>query len=553
MKWIKWILDSKIRLFMFFWLLLFVVYLPAWQAGFVSDFTGWLYDLRQSTFIEHINRSHFKVKSLYQFTQLVTWFFYQLFACNHFLWHCLHVTLHAVNVFLLFTISSTLFQQDNQSTFRLPLFAASILYCISPSLSEVIVWEASFHYLLGFFMLLAILRMLQLYLLTQRKLWLWLIFITYLLSTFSIELFYVTPFCVLGLILLQKSKAIIDPRKCKQTIRLIFLPQVALLFFHFVLVKINYGFWLPHIGAETVTDTDINILLSKPLKLIFHLLFLGRFFAQNFRDMVYLKCESYLFVLLFYTIILSIVLLGFKRLKSEGSNLLFLTFWSVLCVGLIIPLWFPQSYWVVYDRYAYFSMGLIFIVVSILLNSLLPRYVTPFLFVVFAMVNLLATYKVNKKWADTAKLTHQLMNSLPEQSSQKVLLLNMPHFMNGIYMIQANQHNEAQLIRNLLYQPQINYELIDVCANNIVSVNDGVHVKVLNDTMVQVILNQWGTWYWFEDRGATDYEHLYFSRKMHDNTYILTLKGNPKDYKLLYQVGNKWKEVQMSNKENEQY
>ena len=129
----------------------------------------------------------------------------------------------------------------------------------------------------------------------------------------------------------------------------------------------------------------------------------------------------------------------------------------------------------------------------------------------------------------------------------------MPHFMNGLFIIPANPQNEAQLIRNLLYRPKIDYELIDVCANNILSVNDGAHVTVINDSTLHIDLNQWGTWWWYNDLGATDMEHPYFSRKMKEYGYDLILKGNPNNYLLFYQVGNRWKEVDWTKKNIDQF
>lgn len=554
MQWLKWIYDSKIRLFSFFWLLLFVLYLPAWRAGFVSDFTGWLYDLQNSSFIDHINRTNFKVKSLYQFTQLVTWFFYQLFGINHFLWHCLHITLQAINISLLFTICSTLW--NNETKLKPVFLAACILYCVSPSLSEVIVWEASFHYLLGFLLLLLQLRCIQIFQITGRKKWISYALILFLLSSFSIELFYITAFCSIGLIIFQYRAVDFDKSKFQFSLLSIFLPQIALLLLHFALVKISFGHWLPHIGSDTISQTDWTIIWSKPFKLLFHLLFLGRFYSQEFRDKIYLFCELPISIMAFYGIIISSIFLLLKFSKQSLRSKLafvFLFSWCALSIGIIMPLWFPQNLWVLYDRYAYFSMGFIFLMICLLINWTLPKNIGRILFLAFTLANIFALYKVNKKWFVTEKLTHELMEGLPKKSDKKVLLLNMPHFMNGLYMLPANSQNEAQLIRNLLYQPKIKYELIDVCANNIMSVNDGAHVKVLNDSTVHIDLNQWATWFWFNDYGATDMEHPYFSRKMQEYGYNIILKGNPKDYLLLYQVGNQWKEVDWNKRDVDQF
>lgn len=554
MKWLKWIYDSKTRLFLSFWLLLFLIYLPAWRAGFVSDFTGWLYDLQNSTFAEHINRTHFKVKSLYQFTQLVTWFFYQLFGINHFLWHCLHISLQAINITLFFTVCSSLWNKETE--IKPIILAACFIYCISPNLSEVIVWEASFHYLLGFLLLLLQLRFIQLFQGTGHKKWIVYSLLLFLLSSFSIELFYITAFCSLALIIFHYQAVDRDKSKFQYSLLYLFLPQLGLLILHFVLVKISYGHWLPHIGSDTLRETAWNIIWSKPIKLLFHLLFLGRFYSQEFRDKIYLLCESYKVILAFYgsVIIALFLLLKFSKQSFRSkSAFVFLLVWCAISIGLILPLWFPQTLWVLYDRYAYFSMGLIFLMICLFIYWTLALRIGQLLLLIFAAANLFALYKVNRKWQLTEQLTDELMRGLPSESNKKVLLLNMPHFMNGVFMIPANHQNEAQLIRNMLYSPKINYELIDVCANNIMSVKDGAHVKVVNDTTVQVMLNQWETWFWFNDFGATDMDHPYFSRKMVDNGYMIILKGNVSDYSLLYQTGNQWKEVDWTIRDKDQY
>jgi len=557
MQWFKWIYDSKIRLFSFFWLLLFVLYLPTWRAGFVSDFTGWLYDIRYSSFTDHINRSHFQVKSLYQFTQLVTWFLYQIMGTNHFLWHCMHISLHALNVTLLYTLITALFTNEQNIGNRPAIFIAMLFFCFSPTLSEVIVWEASFHYLLGFLLFLSILRLVQLYQQNPSNKILWAIAALYFLSTFSIELFYITPLCVAALILFYNKNSALGGIKWPKKWVLIVAPQMLLLILHFVLVKINYGVWLPHISTGAITEIPNNILLSKPLKLIFHLLFFGRFYGQDFRDKVYWFCESYVVIGAFYVLVLATMVSIFKFSKadqSEKSALVLLFFWLSLCLALSIPLWFPQSFWVVYDRYAYFSMGLLFIACTLLCHRMLARWINIAFFILFSSANIFASYKVNKKWQVSAQLSHELISSLPIQEHKKIILLNIPQAMNGIFMITANQQNEAFIMRSLLYQPLPKNEIIEVFSYNINAITDGAHVRVLSDSTIHVSLNQWGTWWWYNDIGAVNYQNKHFKVNIDAwGGYDLMLKGNPNEYILLYQVGRQWKRVIWDYKGKEQY
>lgn len=545
--------KSNLFLFLFFWLLVFVLYLPAMYAGLVSDTTGWLQDIQQSSFADHINRVHFKVQSLYQFTQLVTWFFYQLFGTNAMLWHCLHVTFHAFNCVLLFRVASGILDKDKVPHARLIVYCGCILFCLMPSLSEVIVWEASFHYLLGLLLLLSILRLLQAYMAAPANDRLLLILWLYLLSTYSIELFYVTPFFIAGLLLFYYQAFPVTVRKVAPRL---LLPMLALLLLHFVQVKLAYGHWLPHISADVLNATSHRVLWAKPLKYMFHLLLLGRFYPQDIREKVYALCESYPLIIGFYGLLVLITAWGLSRWRRDDvkPGLLFL-YWSVLTMGLIVPLWFPQMFWVEYDRYGYFFTAFFFMLLSYVLFRIVNRRIAVVLLVLFGLANMLATYKVNKKWGNTAVMIDSLMKGLPVTSDQTVLLLNMPQCMNGLFMITGGHCNEAQTMHDVLYQPPLPYKLRDVCAYNILSVKDGAHVEVLNDSTLKVTLNQWGTWWWFDGMGAANYENEYYRVDMKDpgHYYELTLKGDPSAYKLLFQNGSSWQTVDMSRKNVEQY
>lgn len=547
--------KSNLFLFLFFWTLVFVLYWPARNAGFVSDTTGWLHDIQHSSFRDHINRTHFKVKSLYQFTQFVTWFFYQLFGTHAPLWHCLHISLHALNCLLLFRVAAAIFQQDKVKHAPAILFCGCILFCVMPSLSEVIVWEASFHYLLGLLLLLSILLLLQHYLAKGTRGRLLLILFLYLLSTYSIELFYVTPFFVAALLLFYYRTYPVMARKA--AFRL-FLPMLLLLLLHFVQVKLAYGHWLPHISAAVLTDTERRLLWAKPLKYLFHLLLLGRFYPQEPRNEIYKLCESYPLITGVYGLLLLLLFLAWClfRLRGDGvrAALLFAC-WSALTMALIVPLWFPQLFWVVYDRYSYFFTAFFFILLSYMLFRLLGPRIALVLLLLFGLANIFATYKVNKKWGDTAGMIDALMKGLPVTSDKIVLLLNLPQCMNGVFMICGGHYNEAKIIHDAIYPPAVNYELLDVCAYNILSVQDGAHVQVLNDSTVRVTLNQWGSWWWYNDMGAVSYENEHYRLDMKDYSryYELTLKGLQSQYLLLFQNGSSWKTVDWRRKDIEQF
>ena len=90
----------------------------------------------------------------------------------------------------------------------------------------------------------------------------------------------------------------------------------------------------------------------------------------------------------------------------------------------------------------------------------------------------------------------------------------------------------------------------DVLSYNMLTPTDGAHVTVLNDSTVRITLNQWGTWWWYEGKGAYTYENSVFKENLVDggHFYDLILRQPPANYLLLYQVGNEWKVVDWSKK-----
>ena len=185
--------GSAFGVFSLFWALIFIVYLPAAQAGRVGDFPGWVHFLNSVGFVDYLNRSESGIPSMYQFTQLVTWLFYKMFGADAWLWHLLSVTLHALNALLLFTFFRRLFSNATVKNAGVTAFTGALLFCICPHVSEVVVWEPAFHYLLGLLLMLLVLHCAQNFLITREIKYAWWGGILFFLSSYSLEIFYLTP------------------------------------------------------------------------------------------------------------------------------------------------------------------------------------------------------------------------------------------------------------------------------------------------------------------------------------------------------------------------
>ena len=543
--------------FCLLWGLLFVLYLPAAKAGFVIDFTGWLDQIKNHSFSEYINRTNFKARSLYQFTQLATYLFYKLFGINAWLWHLLFITLHTINATLIYQLTRRLLDDTGVDKSATISFTGVLLFCVSPYVSEVIVWEPAFHYLQGLLLIMLILVWVQRFVHTGAKKYAWWAGIVYFLSLFSLEVFYISPWLVLTLGLFYRFNTSSGKIIFYKVVAYFFAPMLLLFFIRMAGYRLAYGDWVSRIGVVTVAKVQIESF-GKAVKYLFHLLFLGRFFQYEVKEKVYAFCDSVKCIVAFYSLIALIcayIVARFRTIsgKAKVASLLFI--WILITLALLIPLWFNNMLLVLYDRYTYFTSPFLYMLLVILVSFISLQYVRIGIIAVYALVNIRFAIKVNRYWGKSYRINHGLLYNIPDPENKILILLNLPESMNGVPMIGAERGGEYKLMHNLLLPgKKINNTVYDVLSYNMLTPEDGAHVNVINDSMVKVTLNQWGTWWWYDGKGGYSYENDDYRLNLIDqgHFYELTLKKPAQQYLLLYGVGGQWKAVDMNKKDADQ-
>ncbi|MGN6566372.1 MAG: hypothetical protein ACTHJ0_00390 [Flavipsychrobacter sp.] len=549
--------QKSLILFSLLWILLFLLYLPAAGSGRVGDFPGWLYQLRSESFIDYVNRTHSGIRGLYHFTQVCTYFFYLLFGVHAWPWHLLHITLQALNSFLLFSISRRLLADAGLQHAERIAYGGTILYCISPGIAEVVVWESAYHYLQGFLFMLLILRWLQLFQHSQRRRYIWLAGVLFFLSTFTLEVFYITPFLSLALVMYYRFALGYDKNVFKKSLKFFFLPQLLLFVLYWLLLSLRYGnIDFAHVGNAAVNDPLAN--MAKIAKLLFHILFFGRFFSGHIREKVYAICDSkaaVLAVLLLIGILLLIILLRIRKMSPRARVASLLFVWMLMALALVTPMWFPDILLVIYDRYTYFTGGFLFILLAVLLSFIPYKAIRVSLFCLYALINLFFAHRLIKYWHQSANVVDSLVNNFPAARNKTVIMLSLPECLNGVQMIGSRDEGEYKLMHDMLLPDKIANTVYDGLSFNMLTAEDGTHVKVINDSTVDVILNQWGTWWWYGGLGGHSYETPDYKLDLKDpgHWYELTLKHPADRYLLLFEVGDQWKKVNWAQKNMDQY
>jgi len=545
-------------LFGLLWCLLFILYYPAAKAGFVTDFTGWLDQVKNHSFWDYVNRTNFHVKSLYQFTQLVTYVFYKLFGIHAWLWHVLFISLHALNASLAFTFCARLLDGAGVAKSRLISCMGAILFCISPYMSEVIVWEPSFHFLQGLLMILLILVWVQQFAISGAKKYALLAGLIYFLSTFSLEVFYITPWLVLSLAVYYRFTLAEGKKVFNKVMRYFFAPLLLLFFIRLIVFRVLYGSWVSRIGTDTVTSINLASF-GKPAKYLFHLILVGRFFPNDVKQGVYSICDSTVGVILFYAVIVSIcafIVVRFRKMNGAGKVASLLFVYVMITLALLVPIWFGDMLLVLFDRYIYVTAAFFYMLFAVLVSTIPRQNVRIVIMVVYALVNLRFAIMVSRYWGKSAKVIHGLLYNIPDAGNKTIILLNLPESLNGTAMIGSEKESEYKLMHNLLLPGrQISNNIYDALSYNMTTPDDGAHITVANDSTIHVTLNQWGTWWWYEGKGGHSYENSDYKLNLADpgHWYELTLKKPAQQYLLLYQNGSQWKTVDMAKRNTDQY
>ena len=540
------------------WLLVFVTYFPTMHAGFVADTTGWLSNIHSLSFRDYLNDSMSTTKSMYQLTQLVTWLFYQLFGTHIPLWRLLFISLHTLNAWMAYRLLRRLLTDSGMAAIvgARCAVAGSILFCISPHLTEAMVWNASYHYLQGMALMLSILLLAQQYIHCPHRGYALLAALLFFLSTFAIELFYLTPFMLLAMLLYYSGATNLNKANTRRALLYFFLPTLFLFGIRLLLYRIFYGHWTPHVQQLEWTNGDAAAYFSKPLKYLFHLVFMGRFFSHAVRARVYDWCALPAALVTSYTLLVGTACYMALRLRRFSAAIKVAALCYIwVCIGMVIilPLWFYDLFLVTFDRYLYHLCAFFYFIPVLLISRISYRGLRIALIAAIAAYELYFTAKLVRFWHQSTQAVKSLQQNFPPPNGRTLLLLDLPYCLQGIPMIPSFDSSEFKLMHNELFPPAFSEKAYDVLSFNMVSRNDGAHVQVKNDSTVSVILNQWGTWWWHNNLGAIDYETADYRIKIEGGGlyYNLTLKYPHTGYLLLYQTAGHWKEVDWTRKGNQ--
>jgi hypothetical protein len=538
-----------LKLYAFFWLTLFGIYWQTHNAGFVTDFYGWMTNFDTLSFADCINGTNYNIKSFYQVTHLVMYALTYLFRMTGLPWYVVFVSLNALNVvflYKLFTKIASKLQIENAETIT---FLGLLMFVSSPYQAEVMVWRASFHYLLGFGFMLSILLLFLNYM-EEPKLKHWLgAMLIFIISIFSIEYFLFTPFILLVFILFWYLNAF-KKYNFKDLLLRFFVLPLLLVGAYFLMYKTANGKWVAHYGASSENGLFSLNSFSTYGKYVFKHLFFIRYLEHAEKETVFNFFNTPSVSVIVLGLIMAASVLGivyFKKLSAKGRLLMLnFGFFSILLVP-VLNLFFSTLLLNENDRYGYLPSAFLMFGLALGL-SYLPKKLFYFSSIGYILLSSFLLLKTNRMWFHAENIRHNLVQNYHWWEGENIVFLNVPDDIRGMYIFRSPSEISglAESVE-IEHQRKIKARTFDVAQYNLTSINDGVSVKMPSRDTAIVTLNQWGNWWWRNGKGASNYENDVFKVQFDyngcGNCYRLILKDTTVKNTLIYQVGYEMKEV----------
>ncbi len=433
---------------------------------------------------------------------------YKLFDLNGWGWYVIFSFVHALNGWLLYKLSKKLLEKQGWKNATLPCLIGTGLFLLSPYQAEVLVWKVCFHYLLSGFFMLTILSLLVRYLEAPRQHLIWSIHALFFLSLFTLEMALITPLMIFTVMLWWNAMEKVNLLAKK--ILLLITPQILLITAFLFLNKIRLHDWMGHYGSDVHLKFKLTDVLSNYFRYFEKYLFFTRYFDHSTEMKIFGGAENITGQVILTVISIALLLLFFLfykkfswRIKAAGW------YWILFSVALlpVLTLYMVTLLNGENDRYGYVASMFFWMMLVMLISSFPKKIFLPVSGMLLG-ISIFLLVKTTTWWADSNRIYYSLLNDFRWYDRDQVIVLNIPDNYHGLYMYRIYRDPSSlkeglELIRRKPFAGDMH----DVVDFNMMTPNDGVHVKQDSAHAITMQFNQYGNWWWREGIGASDYEN----------------------------------------------
>jgi protein O-mannosyl-transferase len=432
-------------IFILFAIIGLIIYLPAFNVGFLSDD---YYSL--TIFREQGLRIFFdsEDKIFMPLMLLVMGVLYKFFGLHPLGYHIFILLLHVMNAVLLVWFTERLLKYLEWIKGRtfLPAFLAGLLFIVNPYHTEAVTWISSIGYPLSlafyFGCLLVFLQWMQ----SSRTGWLLLSGMLFFLAILAKEVSLSLPGILLLIFIVGHA---IKKRKWELPFfyktGLISLFFMLLIIFYFLLRYLFIGEFIGHYGTDVHMNFGPHRILSGAIAYIAKFFLAYRFLPEPLHE-VFRFINRYIYV---FTGILILVLALMYYARNAIKKRLFMP--AVHLVFLFTACFFISMFTVVNlelsflgeiqsDRYGYFTSVFFTLVAVFIMVALTGRNIRMNLILLLPVLWFaVLTCDENKKWEHSSVIADNFYRCLKAKNieGRDLYLLNVPDTYKGAYVLRS--------------------------------------------------------------------------------------------------------------------
>ena|GEM_PF-3184623 len=531
-------LKNRWQLFTLLFISVVLLYGRAYAAGFVTDFTGLHAKMQGKGLGDALNSYGFP--SLMPVLNVTYGGLSMLVGLNGVAWFLFFSFVFAWTLILYYGFIVELLSDSGVNSEWVGV-AAVLLVLTSPYQVEAMIWKVGLGHLMSVcFLVKATLNIIR-YLKSGEGNTL-LGMMSYLgLSLLCFEWGLVFPgvVVVLALVYLQLDKT--NYKKIAGSV----VASVVVITIYLLTTRVVVGEWLGHYDMGTQMNIEIGAMLSTALKYFVKHLGLVHFLSHDSKSVIYGLTHKLGVQIVAYGAVFLLSLVWLLRRKSTAEHRLMVAALLLAFVSLVpvSGLHFSQLQLSENDRYGslfiyFFSFWLVLLVLR------LPRWPRNILVSIFIVLQLFFQQQLVSKWQNSQEIIESLTSSFKSfefKETDKVLILNLPENMDGIFMFRDYGDKEPYSDYLKMYFDELP-EIEVVAQYNLPGNALGFAVERRGDEIF-LKAEEWGSWWWQQGLGLAGYETGSYEF-MPEGKDMRVLLKKPETYTaILYGDGQRWIEL----------
>lgn len=535
------------KLYGFFWILAFLVYLQGWDAGWNFDAINYAYHAKDRTLYEMLS-IHLDISVRYVY-HIVQYVLYQTLGYHGMAWYLLKISLHTLLIATIYYfIKNYLFiYKINEAT--IIAFLISILCLISPYNTEVVLNQVTVHYIYVMLFIFVGLNILLCSLQNQLKInYIVLFIISYTLAVYSLEQAFIFP--IIASIILY-----FYPKQNKLKYWLIFvLVPILLIISYLLLNQYVVHSAIGHYGLDRHFRFGIDRITIIVYKNILDFIAFIEYWRMDYIYKVYdFLGKNYLVLFVVSCLFLSFISYHTLIKKNKFAQLILtVILFFLVSIATTIGLQILSIIPIEDDRYNYLTAPFA-LLLFLLISYKIDKNIMYVLFFILFGCSILLSMKNARNWQIAQKTIDNTIASFPYQPNKNYIILASSQYVEGCAIWDIKEDEKVsyfdrwQIKEKVLFVKR-NIDVFNkvgtILNYNIINVNDCPTVEVINDSTIRMTLPCCGKWWWKKRFGAADEANNLYSIKLtHDwqQEVFITFKQKLKNTIYLYQCGDSYK------------